>query len=88
MCSYFWGVLICWVPLFGRPPVQCSQSSPFTETWHSEMLLTPLFGLVMLWLPEMRQAIRLKSNIVWEAGRGWEVQKWGPWGRLCGLILD
>ena len=34
--------------------MQCSQPSLFSEIWQTEMFMTPLFGLIILWLPEMR----------------------------------
>ena len=33
--------------------MQCSQIFPFLEPWHMSMLLNPLFGLMMFWVPEM-----------------------------------
>ena len=48
MCSYFLRVLISKTPL-------CSVPSPlFSELWQRSKFMTPLFGLRMLWLPEMR----------------------------------
>ena len=50
-CSYFFACSYLDDP---PPPVQCSKPFPFSETWHSQTFLTLGFGLMMLWLPEMR----------------------------------